>query len=370
VNLLFLNSAKVWGGNEKWVSMAMAALAPAHGVHLAYRHQTVGRNMSLPKTRLPFLTPLDPYTIWRLSRMVHRLGISVLLPTKPADIITAGIVGRLCRVPTLARLGIVRRLGPYRRFAYETMADNVVVNAGVIKQVLEQNGYSRPERIHVIHNGLDSGPLEAALRTLVVADLPQWTVTCTANMIDRKGFDTLLRGFAHFRSLAGSPQARLVLIGDGERRPFLESLARDLGVAASTDFVGHLANPYPRVAAADVFVLCSRNEGIPNALLEAMYLKNAVIVTDVGGIGEVIVHGQNGFLIRPDDWRAVGQHLLTLYQDRHLTHEMQQRAHETVRHAFSATRMGQQLAGVCAALAESSRGRRPGHPVGATPRRR
>jgi glycosyltransferase involved in cell wall biosynthesis len=370
VNLLFLNSSKVWGGNEKWVSMAMAALAPLHRVHLAYRHEAVGRNMSPPKTRLPFLTPIDPYTIWRLSRMVHRLGIAVLIPTKPADIITAGVTGRLCRVPTLARLGIVRRLGPYRRFAYETMADGVVVNAGVIKQVLEDNGYSRPERIYVIHNGLDSGALEAALTAPAVADPLQWTVSCTANMIDRKGFDTLLRGFAHFRSLAGSSQARLVLIGDGERRPFLESLARDLGVAASTDFVGHLVNPYPCMAAADVFVLCSRNEGIPNALLEAMYLKNAVIVTDVGGIGEVIVHGQNGLLIRPDDWRAVGHHLLTLYQDPRLAREMQTRAHETVRHTFSAMRMGQQLAAVCAALAESSSGRRRDDSIRVTPRPR
>jgi len=171
-------------------------------------------------------------------------------------------------------------------------------------------------------------------------------------MIDRKGLDTLLRGFACFHSLAGSPDARLVLIGDGHRRPFLESLARDLGIAPSTDFVGHMANPYPHMAAADVFVLCSRNEGLPNALLEAMYLSNAVIATDVGGIAEVVVHGQNGFLIRPDDWHAVGRHLLTLYREPRLAREMQVRAHETVRHGFCTMRMGQQLAEVCAALVE------------------
>jgi len=75
VNLLFMNSAPVWGGNEKWVSMAMTALAPLHGVHLAYRHQAVGGNIGLPKTRLPFLSPIDPYTIWRLARMVRRRGV-------------------------------------------------------------------------------------------------------------------------------------------------------------------------------------------------------------------------------------------------------------------------------------------------------
>jgi glycosyltransferase involved in cell wall biosynthesis len=354
VNLLFLNSAPVWGGNEKWVSMAMTALAPLHGVHLAYRHQTVGNNIRLPKTRLPFLSPIDPYTVWRLSRMVHHLKISVLIPTKPADTITAGLTGRLCGIPTLARLGIVRRLGPYRRFVYETMADGIVVNAGVIKQVLEQDGYPRPERIHVIRNGLDIDALEDALRRPALAAPPQWTVTCTASMIDRKGFDTLLRGFAYFRSLAGSPDARLTLIGDGPRRPFLESLARELGIAPVTDFVGHMANPYPRMAAASAFVLCSRNEGMPNALLEAMYLKTAVIATDVGGVNEVIVHGQNGFLIRPDDWHCVGHHLTTLFRDPRLAREMQTRAHQTVRDGFSTTRMGQRLAEVCATLVESS----------------
>ena len=337
--------------------MAMTALAPTHGVHLAYRHQAVGGHIGLSKTRLPFVTALDPYTVWRLSRMVQRLGISVLIPTKPVDVIAAGVTGRLCRIPTLARLGIVRRLGPYRRFAYETMADGVVVNAAAIKQVLQTDGYSRPERIHVIRNGLDTDALEDALKTPALSTPPRWTVSCTASMIDRKGFDTLLRGFAYFHSLAGAPDARLVLIGDGPRRPFLESLAHDLGIAPSTDFVGHMANPYPHMAAADVFVLCSHNEGLPNALLEAMYLRNAVIATDVGGIAEVVVHGQNGFLIRPDDWQAVGRHLFTLYREPRLAREMQMRAHETVRHSFCAMQMGQQLAEVCAALVETSRRR-------------
>ena len=332
--------------------MAMTALAPTHGVHLAYRHEAVGGHIGLSKTRLPFVTALDPYTVWRLSRMVQRLGISVLIPTKPVDVIAAGVTGRLCRIPTLARLGIVRRLGPYRRFAYETMADGVVVNAAAIKQVLQTDGYSRPERIHVIRNGLDTDALEDALKRPALSTPSRWTVSCTASMIDRKGFDTLLRGFAYFRSLARAPDARLVLIGDGPRRPFLESLAHDLGIAPSTDFVGHMANPYPHMAAADVFVLCSRNEGLPNALLEAMYLSNAVIATDVGGIAEVVVHGQNGFLIRPDDWHAVGRHLLTLYREPRLAREMQVRAHETVRHGFCTMRMGQQLAEVCAALVE------------------
>jgi glycosyltransferase involved in cell wall biosynthesis len=359
VNLLFLNSAGSWGGNEKWVSMAMTALAPTHGVHLAYRHEAVGRNITLPKTRLPFVTPVDPYTVWRLSGMIRRLGISVLIPTKPADIIAAGIAGRLRRIPTLARLGIVRRLGPYRRFAYETMADAVVVNAGVIKQVLQDGGYARPERIHVIRNGLDLGALDAALSKRGDTAPSRWTVTCAASMIDRKGFDTLLRGFAHFHALTGSPDARLALIGDGRRRPALESLARDLHIASSTDFLGYLANPYPRIAAADVFVLCSHNEGISNALLEAMYLKKAVITTDVGGIGEFVDHGRNGFLIRPGDWQGVGYHLITLYRHPQLAEEMGARAHQTVRDGFSAARMGRELEEACAALVESSSGRRP-----------
>jgi glycosyltransferase involved in cell wall biosynthesis len=359
VNLLFLNSARSWGGNEKWVSMAMTALAPAHGVHLAYRHEAVGRNITLPKTRLPFVTPVDPYTVWRLSGLIRRLGISVLIPTKPADIIAAGLAGRRSGIPTLARLGIVRRLGPYRRFAYETMADAVVVNAGVIKQVLQDGGYARPERIHVIRNGLDLGALDAAQSKPGGTAPSRFTVTCAASMIDRKGIDTLLRGFAHFHSLTGSPEARLVLIGDGRRRQALESLARDLRIAPSTDFVGYLANPYPRMAAADVFVLCSHNEGIPNALLEAMYLKKAVIATDVGGVGEFVDQGRNGFLIRPGDWQGVGHHLITLYRHPQLAEEMGARAHQTVREGFSAARMGRELEGACAALVTSSSGRRP-----------
>src|SRR5207245_10000179 len=111
--------------------------------------------------------------------------------------------------------------------------------------------------------GIDTDGLDDALRRPVLSVPPRCTVCCTASMIDRKGLDTLLCGFAHFHSLAGSPDARLVLIGDGHRRPFLESLARDLGIAPSTDFVGHMANPYPPMAAADALRLSSLNEDLP-----------------------------------------------------------------------------------------------------------
>src|SRR5438309_1927634 len=201
--------------------MAMTALAPTHGVHLAYRHEAVGGHIGLSKTRLPFVTALDPYTVWRLSRMVQRLGISVLIPTKPVDVIAAGVTGRLCRIPTLARLGIVRRLGPYRRFAYETMADGVVVNAAAIKQVLQTDGYSRPERIHVIRNGLDTDALEDALKRPALS-----------------------------RPLAGAPRGRRLPIADAARPPSLESLAHDLRIAPSADVAGHTANPSPHPAAA------------------------------------------------------------------------------------------------------------------------
>ncbi|HEX9094368.1 MAG TPA: glycosyltransferase, partial [Coriobacteriia bacterium] len=125
------------------------------------------------------------------------------------------------------------------------------------------------------------------------------------NMVPVKGVPTLLDAFSRVRD-AGVAD-RLVLVGDGPLRAELEVRAGELGVREAVTFTGRLsqADVALAMAAADVFVLPSLNEGLSVALLEAMACGTPCVASSVGGVPEVLDDPACGRLVPPDDAEAL-----------------------------------------------------------------
>lgn len=122
----------------------------------------------------------------------------------------------------------------------------------------------------------------------------------------QKDFESLIRAFAQVR--AERDDVRLVVLGEGDRRPALESLAEDLGVADAIDLNGFVDNPYVFMQNADVFVLSSRYEGMPNVLVEAAALGTPVVATDCpSGPRELLNDGEGGELVSVGDVNAMAE---------------------------------------------------------------
>lgn len=118
-----------------------------------------------------------------------------------------------------------------------------------------------------------------------------------------KGFAALLRAFALVRR---ERACRLVLIGEGEERPYLESLGEDLGINEDVHMPGFVDNPYKYMARASVFVLSSIREGLPTVLIEAMACGTRVISTDCqSGPKVVLAGGKYGLLVPVGDVNAL-----------------------------------------------------------------
>jgi glycosyltransferase involved in cell wall biosynthesis len=105
--------------------------------------------------------------------------------------------------------------------------------------------------------------------------------------------------------LSNAPDHRLFIAGSGSQRAALERLAAELRVSERVTFLGARSDVPALLAAADALVLSSANEGMPNALMEAFAAGTPAVATDVGGVREIMVNGESGFVVPPGDAEAL-----------------------------------------------------------------
>jgi glycosyltransferase involved in cell wall biosynthesis len=101
-------------------------------------------------------------------------------------------------------------------------------------------------------------------------------------------------------ALSSMPELRLWMVGDGIERNTLEHLAGELGITAEVTFWGQQLDVAPFFSAADIFVMSSKSEGLPMSLLQAFSLGLPAIVTDVGGMAEVVRLANAGYAVAPE----------------------------------------------------------------------
>jgi glycosyltransferase involved in cell wall biosynthesis len=131
---------------------------------------------------------------------------------------------------------------------------------------------------------------------------------------------TLLRAFAI--AVRAENGLSLVIVGDGELRGELERLSTELGIDRSVSFVGEHQDVSPFLQNADAFVMSSVSEGVPVSLLEAMSVGLPVIVTNVGGMPEVISHGGAGIMVPPKNPEVLASAMLQLAHNPELSNRI------------------------------------------------
>lgn len=197
------------------------------------------------------------------------------------------------------------------RWTYPRADAVVAVSEGVATDLVTLCGL-RADSVHVLNNPIVTPELERMRAEPVehpwLRDKTIPTVLAVGRFVPQKDFGTLLEAFAMARR---SRPARLVLLGDGVLRPDLEEQVSRLGIGDDVSLPGFVANPYPSMAAADVFVLSSRWEGSPGVLIEAMSCGTPVIATDCpSGPRQILDGGRYGRLVRPSDPAALADALV------------------------------------------------------------
>jgi glycosyltransferase involved in cell wall biosynthesis len=189
-------------------------------------------------------------------------------------------------------------------------ADRVVgVSRGVADSVVAGTNVD-DERVSVLYNPIDVEAIRAAaaepLADAVAETMAGDVVFTVGRLAAAKDHATLLRAFRRVHDRR--PWVRLVVAGVGPKRAELECLADDLGLADAVTFVGFVDNAYASMAAASVFVLSSKHEGLPTVLLEALACETPIVSTDCpSGPREILADGRYGRLVPVGDDAALAE---------------------------------------------------------------
>lgn len=260
----------------------------------------------IPVHLIPFRSRMDPIGLWRLRRLVRRLRIDLVhahmyRSNVPATLLKMYdenliVVGHYHNVDTWEgwrQLQLDRYLARRRDM-------NVAVSEAVRQDVLSRLGLEE-DQVRILYNGVDleefhplPAPDRRAMRARLGFEGNEKLVVSVARLVAAKNQELILRSIPEL--LTTVPEARFLFVGSGPDEERLMALADDLQVGDYVRFLGRRDDVPLILGACDLSVLPSLREGFSNAVLESLACGLPVVASDVGGNGEVIEPGVNGYL--------------------------------------------------------------------------
>lgn len=365
LNILFLGSQMTIGGaqrvlfdqacwfHEKGYKITVAFFYDkdglANGWSAKYPFPVVDLGAALPKDRRVRASRLWG-AITKLVRLIRAQHITVIETFTPH----ANLIG----LPLAWLAGVPRRIASYHgpvegfpRILKKLHA--LTINLGMASRLITVSDYVCEQavvegvsrhKIQTIHNGVHhvpaSGDARPGIRAALGVEAGSPLILSVGRLTEQKAHTVLARAAQKMQEQF--PAARFVIVGDGPSRAALEVEIVRLGLQGTVILTGARDNVLDYIAAADLFVLPSREEGLGVALLEAMSGGLASVATRVGGILEIIHDGENGLLVLPDDPASLADAILRLLADPVERERLGSVGRYTVEHGFTVDRMCEQ----------------------------
>lgn len=243
------------------------------------------------------------------------------------------------------------------RWLYRRATARIVTTGERLRTQVVREAGVEAGRVVSIPTGIDLDRFRpgsaAAARAQLGLPLDAPLVGIVATLRSWKGHRFLLQAIASMPR----PDVVLLVVGDGPQRQALQSLAGQLGLATRVCFAGNQPDVVPWMQALDVFCLPSyANEGVPQALMQAMACGLPVVTTPVGSIDEIVTDGDTGVLVRPEDAQALREALEALLGDAARRSALGARAAQAAHERFAEERMVERMVEVFRAAAHGRHG--------------
>jgi glycosyltransferase involved in cell wall biosynthesis len=267
----------------------------------------------------------SPRALWRVSRLIHARRIDLVHTHSEDANLYGGLAARIAGIPVMATFHR-SMIGSYRKTLasqlWRRLLDHQVAVSENRRQLLMERLGISEHRISVIPGAADLRrfrPVSGLEREQARASLgihPEQIVLLGLGHLGRiKGHDLSIRALSTIRQRF--PQARLYLAGDGAAtdRARLTALVQDLGLADSVKLLGQVHRPEDWLAACDVFVQPPRDEAFGLVFAEAAAAGRPTVSTRVGGIPEIVLDGETGFLVGNEDLKGLASAICRLLED-------------------------------------------------------
>jgi len=246
--------------------------------------------------------------IRHLRRLLRRRRIALLHANGSRSMFYAGLAGALAGVPVVWHVRIAQRDGRWDAFLSYWARRIIAISAAVAERFAKMEAEDRT-RVDVVHNGVD-------IAALAGGDAVPWhnvwgagpLVGMVAQLIPWKRQGDFICAMARVARVY--PQARFVIVGEepagsGEYLAELEALVDELNLRPKIVFAGFCDDVAGIFAALDVVVLCSENEPFGRVLIEAMAAATPVVATCGGGVPEIVVEGETGYMMAVGDVEGI-----------------------------------------------------------------
>ena len=335
MNVMHVDTERGWRGGERqvlWLAKELqrrgigTTVAARPGEPLAQR----ARAAELTTVDCTPLFEGDPIAVLRLRNAITKQRVDIV----HAHTAHAVGLGALAVAGTAARLVVARRVdfrlrdNAFTRWKY-SRAHAIVAISRAVAGALESSGIPR-ESITIVPDGTDtsrtiSPAVPDVLRALgVPASAP--LVVQVAQLVAHKDPVNFVRAVAEARREV--PGLHALLVGDGALRVAVEREVEALGLRGTLHLTGYRTDADSLLAAADVCVLSSREEGMGSVLLDALLLGKPIAATQAGGIPEVLTDDKTALLAPVGDPRALGNAIARLLRDKALATRLGVAAHD------------------------------------------
>lgn len=368
--ILFIHGISDLGGAERELLLIVERLGSSGYIPSVVLGSDGPLREELHRRKIETLTaPLPPWRklwgFWRRQPAVRALR-DVIGRAKPAVVHVNDIwwVPQTLQATTSLGIPVVghvrQEIEPdkVRRYGLDRL-DSVLAVSHQVRRSLEQGGVPQP-KIVTVHSGLgdlpDGRQLDGrALRDRLGIPDEAPVIGTVANLFPRKGYEVMLRAVREVvREL---PAVQYVVVGGGNPgyEQQLKTLAQSMKVENRVHFAGAQQSVYPYLAMLNLYVHPALMEGFGIAVLEAMAMGKAVVATKTGGVPEIVMDGETGLLVEPNNVAALSEAVLRLLTDPEQCSRMGQAGCSRVRTVFTVEAMMQQLVEVYRGLLHPER---------------
>ena len=347
---LHVDTARTWRGGQNQVLLTINGLrAMGHRAALvAHPDGELRRRASEGLELVPLAprTEVDLTAGWRFARVLKRLRPDVIHAHDPHGVAMASVAlslgGASSEGPPLVaarRVDFHLKGNSFSRWKYRQV-DCYIAASDAIRQILLVDGVP-PERVVTVHEGIDVDHVMAAPPVNVHEAfwLPHHApvVGNVAALVPHKGQRYLIEA-AHL-VVKQIPDARFVILGEGELREHLEHLVREHTLEKHVLLPGFRTDVLGCIKGFDVFVMSSVTEGLGTSLLDAMACERPIVATRAGGIPEIVEDHVTGLLVPPRDAKALADAIVRALGDEPLRRQLAAAGFARVRERFTVERM-------------------------------